>query len=93
MTGIPKGKIKARALIDAMPTPHARMVCISVLARFAGTTLYLPTVEPKAKRRQRAARHALGNGVGDADVAAMLRERFSISARTAQRDVMVETGH
>jgi hypothetical protein len=61
-------------------------VCISVLARYAGTTLYLPT-ESKAKRRQRAARHALGNGVGDSDAAAMLRERYGVSARQASRDV------
>jgi hypothetical protein len=33
-----------------MPTPHARMVCISVLARYAGTTVYLPCGS-KAQRR------------------------------------------
>lgn len=75
-----------RDLIDAMPTPQARLVCISVLAKYAGSLIYLPT-ESKADRRARVARHALNNGMSGADVAAMLRARFSISARTALRDV------
>ena len=80
------GDAFTRDLIDAMPTAQARMVCISVLARYAGALIYLPT-ESKSKRRARVASHAMNNGVSDADVATMLRERFNVSARTALRDV------
>jgi hypothetical protein len=75
-----------RELIDAAPTPQARLAVISVLAKYAGATLYLPT-QPKSTRRVAAARHALGNGMSDADVASILRERYGISSRQAGRDV------
>jgi hypothetical protein len=75
-----------RELIDAAPTPQARLAVISVLAKYAGATLYLP-IPPKSARRVAAARHALGNGMSDADVANVLRQRFNISARQALRDV------
>jgi hypothetical protein len=80
------GDAFTRELIDSMPTPHAKMVCISILSRYAGALLYLPTTS-KATIRARAARHALNNGMSPADVAAMLRERYSVSSRTALRDV------
>jgi hypothetical protein len=75
-----------RDLIDAMPSTGAQMLCLAVLDRYAGGTVYLPCGS-KAPRRRRAARHALDNGMGDADVAAMLRKRFGVSVRTALRDV------
>ena len=80
------GETFCRDLLDAMPTPRARMVCAAVLARYAGSVLYFST-ESKGKRRRRAARHGLDNGMSAADVAAMLRARFGVSARTALRDV------
>ncbi|HWW06169.1 hypothetical protein [Collimonas sp.] len=74
------------ALLDAMPTPQARLVCISVLARWAGASIYLPT-ESKTMRRWRAAAHMLANGMTGGEIAEALRARFGVSARTAWRDV------
>lgn len=31
-----------KLLVDAMPTPQARLMCLSVLAQWAGTSIYLP---------------------------------------------------
>jgi Mor family transcriptional regulator len=75
-----------KALVDAMPTPQARLMCLSVLARWAGTSIYLP-MESKTQRRRRAAAHMLDSAMSNAEVAEALRERFGISARTAWRDV------
>lgn len=75
-----------QALLDAMPTPHARMVAVAVLSRYAGESVYLP-VSGKAGRRAQAAANMLANGVAPTDIAHALRERFGISARTAFRDV------
>jgi hypothetical protein len=80
------GEAFMRELIDSLPTPHARMKAIAVLARWAGSTVYLPT-QPKAARRVSAAGHALKNGMAPADVAAMLRARYNICAKQASRDV------
>lgn len=80
------GEIFQRALIDSAPTPQARLAVISVLARFSGSLIYLPT-QSKAARRARVAHNALSNGVSPADVATLLRERYNVSARTALRDV------
>src|SRR5258706_16439395 len=70
------GDAFTRELLDSLPTQHAKMVAISVLARYAGAVLYLPT-ESKAKRRSRAARHSLNNGTGGASAAASLGEGFN----------------
>lgn len=73
-------------LLDAMPTPEARMRLTARLAKYAGATIYLPA-ESKAGRRINAARNMLDNCMPPADVANALRERFSVSGRQAQRDV------
>jgi predicted ATPase len=72
-------------LVDAMPTPQARLACLSVLAKWSKSTIYI-SGEAKAARRIRAAKHMLDTMPGDA-IASELRERFNVSARTAWRDV------
>ena len=73
-------------LIEPMPTPGARMAAVSVLARWAGQTVYIPT-ESKTLRRQRAAKNMLDNKMESPDVARALCARFGVSDRTAYRDV------
>ena len=76
-----------QVLVDAMPSPHARMACVSVLARYEGCMVYVPT-SSKAERRKRAALHMLnGREMMPNDIVNALRERFRISERTAWRDV------
>jgi hypothetical protein len=75
------------SLIDAMPTPQARMICVMELGRWAGKCIYLPA-EKRAERRKKAARNMLDEGsMSPADIALAIHERFSVSLRTAQRDV------
>jgi hypothetical protein len=73
-------------LIDAMPTPQARLLLTACLAKYAGMTVYLPA-ESKKARRIRAAENMLRNHMTAADAATALVERFRVSMRTAQRDV------
>lgn len=75
-----------RDLVDNMPTASAKLAVVSVLAKWSGQTIYLPT-ESKAGRRQRAAENMLANGMTPAAIVDALRQRFGISQRTAQRDV------
>jgi len=76
----------ADELIAAMPSPHARLVLVATLAKYAGMTVYIPA-DSKRDRRVRAAQNMLTNGMSDADTAAAIAERFRVSQRTAQRDV------
>ena len=73
-------------MLEAMPTPAARLACLSVLGRWAGSNVYLPA-ENKALRRRRAAKNMIDNGMTSGDIVQALRERFKISDRTALRDV------
>lgn len=73
-------------LIANMPTPGAKAAAISVLAKWAGSTIYLP-MDSKSDRRQRAAENMLANGMEASEVANALRHRFGVSIRTAHRDV------
>lgn len=73
-------------LIAAMPTPGARLSLLSVLGRWAGATVYLPS-QSKALRRQRSAKNMLDNGMSPGEIAQALRERYGVSDRTAARDV------
>jgi Mor family transcriptional regulator len=73
-------------LLQAMPTPYARMLCIAAMAKHAGESIYLP-VENKASRRHQATARMLENKMPDADIVKALCERFRISVRTAWRDV------
>lgn len=73
-------------LLEAMPTPQARLLLAARLAKYAGRVIYLP-VESKKERRIRAAFNMLINGMSAADTAAALVKRFAVAARTAQRDV------
>lgn len=73
-------------LLDAMPTPQARMLLAARLAKYAGCTVYIPA-DSKAERRIQAARRMLDNGMAPADIAESIRARFQVSVRTAQRDV------
>jgi len=74
-------------LINALPTPEARLRASAVLMQFEGCSLYLPSSNKAARRIQAAAR-MLDNGMAPPEVATALRERFRITARTAQRDVV-----
>jgi Mor family transcriptional regulator len=80
------GEAFQRELIDSMPSPHSKLVAIAVCAKWAGASIYLPAGS-KAARRVAAATHALRNGMSPADVTALLRVRYGISARQASRDV------
>jgi hypothetical protein len=76
------------SLLAAMPTNGAKLACLSVLGRWAGATVYLPS-DSKSKRRQLAAKHMLDNAMLPGDVVRALRERFGVSDRTAFRDVSI----
>lgn len=80
------GEKFCRRLIDAMPTPQARMICTMELSKWAGKTLYLPTTK-RGKRRVDAARNLLDNEKSRAEAALIIHERFGITLRQAQRDV------
>ena len=73
-------------LIGQAPTPHARMVVVGVLAKYGGTSQYIPRQSVKDRRREQAA-HMLANGMSGAEVVRALRERFQIAERTAWRDI------
>jgi Mor family transcriptional regulator len=73
-------------LIEAMPDPRSRVIVLSVLARWAGSSLYLPTPS-KAARRSQSAANMLANGMTCADAANVLRQRFNVAQRTAERYV------
>lgn len=73
-------------LLERMPTTQAKLSALTVLAKWAGESIYLP-MDSKAERRRRAAQNMLANGMSSANAANALRERFGISARTASRDV------
>lgn len=73
-------------LIDAMPSPGARLALIAALAKYAGQTVYV-RLESKQDRRTRAAQRMLANKMDAADAAAAIAARFCVSQRTAQRDI------
>jgi Mor family transcriptional regulator len=80
------GTTFADELLAAMPTPAARLACLSLLAKYAGTSVYLPA-NSKAERRSRVAAHMLENGMNTGEAVQALRTRFGVSERTAWRDV------
>ena len=84
--GATLGEAFARALIDAMPTPQARTMCVMVLSRWAGRSIYLPAAD-RGERRRQAAGNMLANGMSPADAALALHQRFGVSLRQGQRDV------
>lgn len=73
-------------LLSAMPTPESRLRLAAALVRFEGCTIYLARQSGAARRRQ-AARRMLGNGMSACEAVRVLRERYGVTARTAQRDV------
>jgi hypothetical protein len=80
------GEEFVNTLMSSLPSPEARLRAGAVLMQFEGCSLYLPTSN-KAARRIQAATQMLKNGLSPAEAATALRERFRITARTAQRDV------
>lgn len=80
------GEIFMRRLIDCMPSPEARMVCVMELGRWQGKTLYIPT-EKRGERRRKAALNMLDQGKSPADAALIIHERYGVSLRQAQRDI------
>lgn len=81
------GEAFVAALLDAMPTPQARMLLTARLAQYSGQTIYIPSPS-KSARRTIAARHMINSGdMTDAEIATALHERFRVSLRQAQRDV------
>jgi hypothetical protein len=73
-------------LLERMPTTQAKLSALTVLAKWAGESIYLP-MDSKSERRRRAAQNMLANGMSSAATVSALRERFGVSARTASRDV------
>lgn len=73
-------------LLEAMPTPMARMNLASRLAKYAGQTIYLPA-ESERQKRVKAAFNMLENGMVSNEIIPALIERYRISDRTASRDV------
>jgi Mor family transcriptional regulator len=73
-------------LLEAMPTPHARIAAAAILGKWAGYTVYVPK-PTEASRRERQAENMLRNGMDRGDVVRSLIERFSVSERQAWRDV------
>ena len=73
-------------LIDAMPTPHARIVLFARLANYAGQSVYIP-IGSKRSRRIQEARNMANNGMTNSEIAKKLTARYRISKRTAIRDV------
>lgn len=69
-----------------MPTPQARTALVLELQKFGGLTIYIPTPS-RAARRRRAAENILAQGMSRAEAACVLKERFQVAMRTAQRDV------
>lgn len=74
----------------SMPNLQAKMVCDAVLAQFGGTTVHLPSVD-KIGPRVKAAENMLKQSppMSTADVAQVLRHRYLVSMRTAQRYVKI----
>ena len=56
------------------------------LRKWAGYSIYIPRLKAKSRRAD-AARNMLDNGMSVADAARAICERFSVTMRTAQRDV------
>lgn len=75
-----------RSLLDAISEPRSRLALISVLARFRGQTIYLPT-ERTGVRRQRQALNMLKQQMPGDEIVHALCIRWNISERTARRDV------
>ena len=69
-----------------LPPGHSQMVLNALLAKHAGSSVYIPT-EPKAYRRINVALNMLKNGCDGGEIVSVLRSRFNISARQAWRDV------
>ena len=83
------GEQFVKNFVNAMPDQRAKMACMAFLSRWAGQNIYLPQ-SSKAERRQRAAFNMIASKeMSDNEVANALRERFSVTARTAYRDVKV----
>jgi Mor family transcriptional regulator len=72
-------------LLAAMPTHHARMAAIAVLAKWSGSSVYIPAPS-KAERRESAAANMLRNGMDRGEVVRALKQRFGVSVRTAWTD-------
>ncbi len=73
-------------MIGGMPTTQAKIHALSVFAKYAGDSIYLPT-QSKSSIRSRAAKNMLANGMDASEIISALVSRFGISARTANRDV------
>jgi hypothetical protein len=69
-----------------MPGLAAQLACDAVLSQFGGTTVHLPSIDKRAPRI-RAAENMLRQSppMAPADVAQVLRVRYAVSLRTAQR--------
>jgi hypothetical protein len=76
------------SLMLAVTEPRSRLAMLSVLADFGGEVVYLPRTS-NTERRRSAATQMLESGWTAADAAAALTERFTVSLRTAQRDICV----
>lgn len=81
-----QGERFVQHLLKAMPTPEARLRLAAALVAYEGCTIYLPSGS-KADRRRRVAANMLSNGMTGPDAADAIRQRFGVSARTAERDV------
>jgi hypothetical protein len=72
-------------LLAELP-PDSQRAALSVLRRWGGTSVYLPTVSAaERQRRHEVAALLLRSGIGRRDAARILRERFGIGERQARR--------
>jgi len=76
-----------RELFAGLQTPAEAARAAAYLDGWAGKHVYLP-IESKQARRVQAARNMAANGMTDAAIVQALRERFSVSCRTARRDAV-----
>ncbi len=81
------GEAFCNDLLEAMPSPHARMLLAARLASYAGQTIYLPA-QSKTGRRIQAARRMMENRMTDAEIVGAIACRFGVCRRTAYRDVI-----
>lgn len=81
-----QGEQFCQRLINVLPTPEARIACITMLEQYAGRTIYLP-LQKKAEARKVEARRLIESGMLRADVALAIQEKYSVSYRTASRDL------
>jgi hypothetical protein len=81
------GEAFADALLAAMPDTRARLAALTILAKWASCTVYIPAIEQRARRRERAAVNMLANGMDGGEAVEALRQRFGVSQRSAWRDV------